>query len=122
MPLEPYQISSKLSAVNEAGIFADRSAMLDVQVSVREGLGGRAGQERETGGLLLGSGGSEVRIEAIRPVPIEYRFGPSFWLGSADVERWKQAIAQAAEAGRMVVGHYRSQRIGGSGSSEPEVQ
>jgi len=95
--------------------------MLDLQMAVLEGVDRRPGQKFEVGGLLLGSTGRGVQIDAIQPLAIEYRFGPSFWLSSADVEKWKQSIEQFRD-GPKIIGHFRSQRTGGSPLHEAAPQ
>jgi hypothetical protein len=102
-------LSSKNSSavVNAAG-----SALLELQMAVFEGLERKPGHSFEIGGLLLGDGGPDLRIDAVQPLPIEYRFGPSFWLSSADIAKWKEAIAQYSGARpSKVIGHFRSQQI-----------
>jgi TonB family protein len=67
----------------------------------------------EVGGLLLGSGSSGSRIEAIQAVAIEYRFGPSFDLSYADLELVRQIIDELSRQPEVrVLGHYRSQTGG----------
>ncbi|HWC95669.1 MAG TPA: energy transducer TonB [Candidatus Sulfopaludibacter sp.] len=81
--------------------------MLDLRVAVRQAMERTPGDRFEVGGLLLGSGD---RIDALRPLTIEHRFGPSFWLSSTDIANWKQEIAAAPGP----IGHFRSQRMDGS--------
>jgi protein TonB len=97
--------------------------MLDLQMAVLEGVDRRPGQKFEVGGLLVGSTSDGIHIDEIQPLAIEYRFGPSFWLSSADVEKWKQAIEQFRDNGaRKIIGHFRSQRTGGSPLHEAAPQ
>ena len=97
--------------------------MLDLQMAVLEGVDRHPGQKFEVGGLLLGSTIGGIHIDEIRPLPIEYRFGPSFWLSSADVEKWKQSIEQLRGSGaQKIIGHFRSQRTGGSPLHEAAPQ
>jgi protein TonB len=66
----------------------------------------------EVGGLLRGSASGQVRIAGVIPVPIEYRFGPTFRLSESDKEAFRRALQDCAEGD--VIGWYRSNlRSGG---------
>lgn len=71
----------------------------------------------EIGGLLVGPkdhmGG--VLANDIIPIPIEYRFGPSFRLSSPDLTKIEEAIATAhKDPSKTVVGFFRSRTRGGA--------
>ena len=71
----------------------------------------------EIGGLLVGPKGHEGGIvaEDIIPIPIEYRFGPSFRLSSPDLTKIEEAIATLhKDESKTVVGFYRSRTRGGA--------
>jgi len=71
----------------------------------------------EIGGLLVGPKGYEggVLANEIIPIPIEYRFGPSFRLSSPDLTKIEEAIAATHEdPSKTVVGFYRSRTRGGA--------
>ena len=84
-----------------------------IRAQVNEGLRLVPRGGAEVGGLLVspkGAGGS-VRIERVVPVPIEYRFGPSFRLSPSDIANLEQAIASVPDSD-LVVGFYRSRTRG----------
>jgi len=71
----------------------------------------------EIGGLLVGPKDHEggVLANEIIPIPIEYRFGPSFRLSSPDLTKIEEAIAIAhKDPSKTVVGFYRSRTRGGA--------
>ena len=71
----------------------------------------------EIGGLLVGPKGHEGGVLAndIIPIPIEYRFGPSFRLSSPDLTKIEEAIASVhKDPSKTVVGFYRSRTRGGA--------
>jgi len=59
----------------------------------------------ESGGLLCGHLTPKLHIEEIVPVPIEYRFGPTYRLSDTDIASFQRAIADHPN----VIGWYRSQ-------------
>jgi hypothetical protein len=66
----------------------------------------------EVGGILVGHVNSKhplaVRVDAIEPLPCEYRFGPSFVLSENDRARMEDILARLNSKGHAVVGYYRS--------------
>ncbi len=79
----------------------------------------------EIGGLLVGpkdhQGG--VLTDEIIPIPIEYRFGPSFRLSSPDLTKIEEAIASAhKDPLKTVVGFYRSRTRGGDELRESDQE
>ncbi|HVW85069.1 MAG TPA: TonB family protein [Bryobacteraceae bacterium] len=60
----------------------------------------------EVGGLLRGSASGQIRIAGIIPVPIEYRFGPTYRLSDTDKEAFRSALKNCAQGD--VIGWYRS--------------
>ena len=84
------------------------------------------GRGLEVGGLLVGPkvDGGRVVVDRFIPLPIEYRYGPSFQLSVADLAR----IAQVMETiqlhpSQTIVGFYRSRTCGEEGlrSSDYEI-
>jgi hypothetical protein len=95
-------------------------------VSLRAGLDVLAALERmvwdgvrafpkrglEVGGILTGSWEGEICLEAVRPLPMEYRSSPAFQPSPADLLFVKQSVLWARAAGTSILGHFRSQTSG----------
>ncbi len=82
---------------------------------VREGIRSLTRGGLEVGGLLLGPkvSGGRVVVEAIIPLPIEYRQGPSFLMSASDLATIAPAMERARSGGaKVVVGFYRSRTRG----------
>lgn len=98
-------------------IYANRKALLELQMALAGGQMGGAQPGYEAGGLLLGASGADIRIEAVLPFHIEHRFGPFFWLTPADIVMVKLDIELASDSEQGApIGHFRSVREG-----EPEA-
>src|SRR5579872_6129601 len=77
----------------------------------------------EVGGLLVGQHGrtADFRVEEVVPIPIEYRFGPSFQLSPADLKGIEALVASIqSDPSRTVLGFYRSRTRNDSVSEESE--
>jgi hypothetical protein len=84
---------------------------------VNEGVRSLPRGGAEIGGLLIGPKGHEggILADEIIPIPIEYRFGPSFRLSSPDLTKIEEAIATThTDTAKTVVGFYRSRTRGGA--------
>jgi len=119
VPQEPFASSPDSRPASQDGptqdrVYADERALSELQMLVVEGMQEGPGQPMEVGGLLFGIDGRDVRIQGVEPLPIEHRFGPSFWLCSSDIEvvKWKIESAPAT-----VVGHFRSRKV-----NVPEIE
>jgi len=79
---------------------------------VMSGFGKVPKRGAEVGGILLGAvqpgDKPTVRIDDFIPVPIEYRFGPSWLLSETDEKAFAEAIANGSSAGARPVGFMRS--------------
>ncbi len=76
---------------------------------IRESFQSPSGPRLEIGGLLIGSDASDLRLEAVYPVAIEHRFGPSYQLSHEDIALFRQTICQVRQqSGLPIIGHFRS--------------
>jgi len=79
---------------------------------VMSGFGKVPRRGAEVGGILLGSvdDGDRpvVRIEDFKPIPVEYRFGPSWLLSDGDEAHFVEALGQASAGESRPVGLVRS--------------
>jgi TonB family protein len=70
----------------------------------------------EIGGLLTGFPGTrgkdEIRLDAICPLPMEYRSSPAFQPSPSDILFIKQTVARAQASETNIIGHFRSQTSG----------
>jgi TonB family protein len=89
---------------------------------VRSGVTRLRNRGLEVGGLLLGHTGSQIRLESVRDFPIEYQYGPSYRLSSADLEHLESRLLMLAPDPRQrVIGHFRSVTNGDPGVTESDV-
>ena len=81
---------------------------------VMRGFGAVPKRGAEVGGILLGSHhGAEIHVRDFLPVPIEYRFGPSYLLSDNDARAFAAKLAQAKDtAGLNPVGFVCSKTRG----------
>jgi TonB-like protein len=108
-PFNPASSNRQADGERPVGVYLGAHVARDVWMAVLEG------SDLEVGGLLLGAGDGDVRIESVQPLPIEHRYGPSFLLTSVDVDRWQRVIIQTTGHGQTeVIGHFRSLRVDGS--------
>src|SRR5215472_963473 len=82
-------------------------ALAALDALVRDALRSSSRRGFEIGGLLLGSDAPGSWLEAVYPLPIERRFGPSCEL------LFRQAVRQLQQSGARVIGHFRSHTSGG---------
>jgi outer membrane biosynthesis protein TonB len=90
------------------------AVLVRLDALVREGFQLLPKGGLEIGGLLLGSArSSELWLDEIEAVRIEYRSGPSYQLSEADVETFRKIISNAGRRSEArVIGHYRSHARG----------
>jgi hypothetical protein len=88
-------------------------ALRTLEALVREGVAVLPRRGLEVGGLLLGDNGSDLRLEAVHPITIEYQFGPSYQLSDSDIELIQQSISNlSCQFSLRVLGHFRSHTKG----------
>jgi periplasmic protein TonB len=87
---------------------------------VRDGVKAFPQRGLEVGGILMGLSEGAICLEAVRPLPMEYRTSPAFRPSPADLLFVKQSVfwAQASETG--ILGHFRSQTSGEPGPTEAD--
>jgi hypothetical protein len=87
---------------------------------VRDGVKAFPQRGLEVGGILMGPSEGAICLEAVRPLPMEYRTSPVFRPSPADLLFVKQSVlwAQASETG--ILGHFRSQTTGEPGPTEAD--
>lgn len=69
---------------------------------VMRGFGAVPKRGAEIGGILLGSrDGTGIHVRDFIPVPIEYRFGPSYLLSENDIRSFGEKFTQAKETERL---------------------
>lgn len=97
-----------LSASVEALAALDRMVRDGVRAFPKRGL--------EIGGLLTGFSGrggkDEIRLDAICPLPMEYRSSPAFQPSPSDLLFIKQSVVRAQASETSIIGHFRSQTSG----------
>ncbi len=95
-------------------------ALAALDQMVRDGVKAFPRRGLEVGGILMGSSDGSICLEAVRPLPMEYRTGPVFRPSPADLLFVKQSVlwAQASETG--ILGHFRSHTSGEPGPTEAD--
>jgi periplasmic protein TonB len=83
---------------------------------VRDGVRAFPRRGLEIGGLLTGfpgtGGEDEIRLDAICPLPMEYRSGPAFQPSPSDLLFIKQSVVRSPASETSIIGHFRSQTSG----------
>lgn len=87
-------------------------ALAVLRSDIGAGFVSAARPESETGGILRGDmaqQGSQwvVMVDAVRPVAIEYQYGPTYRLSAADKQQFRE-LAHAGDFGSRPIGWYRT--------------
>lgn len=102
---------------------ANVDAMAALDRMVRDGVRAFPRRGLEIGGLLTGFSGasqngagggkeSQIRLDAICPLPMEYRSSPAFQPSPSDLLLIKHYAARTQASEASIVGHFRSQTSG----------
>jgi periplasmic protein TonB len=95
---------------------ANVEALAALDRMVRDGVRAFPRRGLEIGGLLTGvqgtGGENEIRLDAICPLPMEYRSSPAFQPSPSDLLFVKQSVVRAQASETSIIGHFRSQTSG----------
>jgi hypothetical protein len=97
---------------------AETEALTILDTAVRDGIRAFPRHGLEIAGVLTGSLADEMRIDAVHPLPMEYRSSPAFQPCAADLRFLKGSIARVQTEGTAAIGHFRSQTAGEPGPTE----
>jgi hypothetical protein len=95
---------------------ANVEALAALDRMVRDGVRAFPKRGLEIGGLLTGfpgtGGEDEIRLDAICPLPMEYRSSPAFQPSPSDLLFIKQFVVRGQASETSIIGHFRSQTSG----------
>lgn len=92
---------------------ADTNAFAALDQIVRDGVRAFPKRGLEVAGTLTGSArDDEIQVDAIQPLPLEYRTAPAFRPSPSDLLVLKRSVASMQSDGAEVIGHFRSHTSG----------